>query len=509
MAYINTDIFDCRVCDGLASSTAYMYQAAVNKGLKFDNIGFTGIDNGLITYDKTTLTNEAFWDIFTNSTWSIQEGDKRFFVRPVGGNNQLYDYPVDVISLGGQRIAELNGGFYQGFFRVGNGCDYNVLPSNIGEGWSMEFVINPTDSVEKYRCGRFFKILNDVHPENKGLFFYIGTRAENKWVRYYSTECEFDETCYRYSQSEFFNPGYIKGSVMSDSFFGDEEYLSDTAYNKKDMEIIADGGVETEGENPLNQPNIKEIETDNKFIFFDRSKDGVTTRTWTGDETWILKDVESKDMENFFILANRTKEGMRVRELEDYKESKSKEYSLYDDLFRNAFAFFVDNNGAVGYKYMVRDCDNECGYNILTEKTNNGVVPQDKWSVVHTQFIPVRESDGYSHASDKMVIRIYVDGMLRLQSKELPVFDLRPLNDTDDKQEGVAFNISLGGGTQGLADVVYEDFMSLPTHIYPLEKEFGGSLIGYFKSFKFYDCLKDIEEIRANYQFEKDRFPRT
>jgi hypothetical protein len=97
---------------------------------------------------------------------------------------------------------------------------------------------------------------------------------------------------------------------------------------------------------------------------------------------------------------------------------------------------------------------------------------------------------------------IYVNGKLVMVSKEIPLLDLRKLNDTYDKQESVPFNLSLGGGTQGLADVFYTDFRKLPEYVLPLEEGFGGSFIGYFKSFKFYNCLLNFNEIGKNYEYE-------
>ena len=79
----------------------------------------------------------------------------------------------------------------------------------------------------------------------------------------------------------------------------------------------------------------------------------------------------------------------------------------------------------------------------------------------------------------------------------------RILDDLEEKQEGVPFNISLGGGTQGLAEVVYLNYLRLPEYILPLEKEFGGSFIGWIKSFKFYTCPLNYYEIRQNYNFNK------
>ena len=104
---------------------------------------------------------------------------------------------------------------------------------------------------------------------------------------------------------------------------------------------------------------------------------------------------------------------------------------------------------------------------------------------------------------DTMQIMIYVNGKLVLVSKELPIFNLKLLDDLEEKQEGVPFNISLGGGTQGLAEVVYLNYLRLPEYVLPLEKEFGGSFIGWIKSFKFYTCPLNYYEIRQNYKFNK------
>lgn len=102
-----------------------------------------------------------------------------------------------------------------------------------------------------------------------------------------------------------------------------------------------------------------------------------------------------------------------------------------------------------------------------------------------------------------MQIYIYVNGKLVMVSKELPMLNLKLLNDLKNKQEGVPFNISLGGGTQGLAEVVYLNYMKLPEYVLPLEKEFAGSFIGWLKAFRFYTCPLNYLEITKNYDFSK------
>ena len=74
--------------------------------------------------------------------------------------------------------------------------------------------------------------------------------------------------------------------------------------------------------------------------------------------------------------------------------------------------------------------------------------------------------------------------------------------DMYSKQEGVPFNISLGGGTQGLCDVIYLDYRKLPEYEFPLEKEFAGTFIGYIKALRIYNCGITFSEIVQNAIFD-------
>ena len=99
-----------------------------------------------------------------------------------------------------------------------------------------------------------------------------------------------------------------------------------------------------------------------------------------------------------------------------------------------------------------------------------------------------------------MKLSFYVNGKLKMITKEIPILELRELNDLYSKQEGVPYNISVGGGTQGLCDVIYPLYRDNPFIIYPLEKYFAGSFIGDIKSFRFYSCLLNRNEIENNYK---------
>lgn len=492
-AYIDTTREECIGDSELISTSEYVWDEAVNNGIKLDNIGLTGIDNGLIKYDKNTITDEEFNEIYTNSTFEIDAEDYRLHLNKVGGNNKIYKYNSEIVTKDKMKVARLEGGFYQGFIKTGNGCNYNILPTDLGNGLCFEFTLRPEpfksayyrkttkysevdfnndgwdgaiDNVPYY-TGDYFKddysddnplpILNDMYPENNGIFFYLGTRAENKWWKYYTKEDENTD-------------------------------------------------IETSDGISLNEhPEL--ISSDNKFITYNRTKEGYKATMGHFDDPQIIEMQNHLQLDNYFVIMNRTDGGYTARKIKELKQKSDADYDILGDLYKNAIGFQIKTDGSIGYKYLVRDCESEDGYTIKSEWSYPGMVGYSEWSTVDIRILPIVKFGltdyGYIASQDFMRILIYVNGRLVLYSKELPTIQLRALNDVYDKQEGVPYNISLGGGTQGLCDVVYENYKDVPEYVLFLEKEFGGSFMGYLKSFKFYSCNQDFAKILANNRFEK------
>ena len=101
----------------------------------------------------------------------------------------------------------------------------------------------------------------------------------------------------------------------------------------------------------------------------------------------------------------------------------------------------------------------------------------------------------------KMRIYIYVNGYLIFISKELPEFNFRALDDVYQKQEGVPFSMSLGGGTQGLLETISKDYYHISEYCLPIEANFAGTFIGDIRYFRFYDCFMDLPTIRRKRLF--------
>ena len=447
--YSASDLSECLAADFNAEdATEKNWSSRIEAGneITLNNIGFTGVDNGLIKFTKDRVSNQEFLDIFTKSTYTTKNS---LTLHPISGNTMKFVYPYEVKD----GYVALKGGYYQGFYKV-FGKDYEVLPTKIENEWNLEFVLRKKD----YEVDE--NILNSVEPDNKGIFFYMGLRSENKFSRYYNGNEEvFPE----------------EGEKLS--FMGDDISLSDVR-------------IETENGFDIKNNGEYDIQTDNKHMFFNRTSTGFTTDSWNEEYDVHIRE-EKKPNVNLHLLMNRTSTGYTTDTISEYLDNvEFTKYDIYSDLKNNAFALKINDNGSIGYRYAVVDCENESGYGITEEYSKEGLVGTDEWVTVNVRISRLSEKN--------MKIYIYVNGNLILVSKELPIFNFRELNDVADKQEGVSYNISIGGGTQGLKEGVWLDFYEGYKFDSPLAKDFAGSFIGDIKSFKFYECFVDYTTIKNN-----------
>ena len=158
------------------------------------DIGLTGTDNGLVTgmtAQTITFTNGLVND---SDKFNRLIFDRRFKMFQVTGytntpnfrfsgfeDNILYE----VVSKNSPYIGryhELYGGFYQGFYKL-FGYDYDIFPERMNKGWSVEMLLKPR-LVDEYSPGPGETTLNEIYPNNKDTFFYFGARAENKYYHH-------------------------------------------------------------------------------------------------------------------------------------------------------------------------------------------------------------------------------------------------------------------------------------------------------------------------------------
>lgn len=379
--------------------------------------------------------------------------------------------------------------------------------------------------------------INDTHPNNKGIFFYIGTRAENKWWNLYTVEQGIEEN----NVNKYASTDYIDDSYTTESQDVNSEYLQkddseepsidknyidngyivtensqcnqyvEDGYLEKDEEITEKEDLVTSDGFSFGQPNIIQYDTDNKFLLFDRTEDGFTVKNWEEGTVVTMYDIKKPDLGNYFTLFNRTPKGYTIKTIDSLIEEKNKDYNILKDLYRNALAFQIKDNGSIGFKYLVKDCESEEeNYKIEELFSKENIIIDDEWYNISIKIIPTVPNKVINPLCDnitttakqEMVIYIYVNGKLKLKSEALPMLSLKQLDDLSDKQQAVPFSMSLGGGTQGLCDVINLNYRGLPKDVLPLEKEFCGSFIGYIQKFRFYTCPLNFTEIGENYNFD-------
>ena len=589
--------------NGVLYSTSTWVDAK-NNGVLLEDIGFTGPDNGFISFRKDRISNKDYLDILTGSTYEIEEDDTRLFLSPITGNTLNFDYPMFLDEDETGCFLAFQGGFYQGFYKLfGKEWCYQTLPNGPDYEWNLYFDIRPRSD---YKVG--VTTVNHIHPENKGIFFYLGTRAENKFWPLYKTDEEVTnplkripdddnytnaEICGEESDTDFnkinvvhedymadepeeipesyfeddyiasastddcpcaaqclaeeqnkhenydFDNGYLseddnddvtftisdvyeykyqedsncceggsncgtsdyKESCKCDNFFQDDFY-NDECYNGpkaiedeylgQDADIVEDDITDSFG-HALTKKGYYEIESDNKFLMFDRTKDGFTVNNWIEGTKVTLTARQDWANINYFPIMNRTCTGYTVDNIYKYQEENSIPYNIYKDIKNNAFCLRITDDGAIGYRYSVLDCEaeNEQHYAVREEYSKPGVVKIDEWNkiVVKIAILNPMVSNGkyINKGHRKMKLYFYVNGFLVFISKELDEFNFRELNDTYQKQEGVPYSISLGGGTQGLLESILPDYYNTPDYIFPIEKDFCGTFLGDIKSFKIID----------------------
>jgi hypothetical protein len=247
---VDIDINDNNSFSGetVCSLTTWSGATVYGSGVTLYDIGLTGIDNGFIEYECSASTSgQTFLSAFTGSTLFLSSADTKFCMTRVTGCT--YDYPIDVLTGSTGRYSKLCGGFYQGFFKLSDKTYYKEISDNMFT-WPIEWFtcppvcsgdttvpsgqtccLNPNLAYQCYNDGKpipyNYKVLpdrlsgmggeiekynpcldgwtatfrlnkssesctgntlNNLYPDNKGFFFYMGTRSENKFWNLFSGE---------------------------------------------------------------------------------------------------------------------------------------------------------------------------------------------------------------------------------------------------------------------------------------------------------------------------------
>ncbi len=421
--------------------------------------GLTGIDNGAVQYvDINTLIN---------SNLNLENNIK---LLPVNGFRRNINYNLNIID----DTIEFRGGFMQGFYKI-YGYKHNQLPCNFNNGFSISLKIKPVTNFSETDT------LNTINPNNKGFFFYIGPRSENKfWNEFNGLNPDLDtikESTYDGIKDQDFtiplNPPvhYIKEETNQFLIYGRANpNNSDFGFGTK----IADYYNKNESLKYITRLPKKESEV-NPFLLYGRSNG---TPINSNDESYhndyVTSDGEIIDY------------GTKIASKADDKFTNEKSINVYKDIYNSMLGFKVDTDGRIGVKTISEPtCDDE-NYNVVMKWTKRPILKNDSFNDLFISIDPYSDNECnimfYTKTSFDYITKI----------KWVP----KEFDDNRNKQLGVPYNISIGGGSQGLYESITFDGPDPSDDNLPIFKEFGGSFIGDIKDIKMYNTSISKNDIK-------------
>lgn len=342
-----TDINSWDLNSGLTSYSLTKWSGAKSDNIDLLDWGLTAFDNG--------RTNEMW------SSFNFKPSDTLFSMYRVGYNEVqnpttgetsgvtvTTEYlPIFGITSGTSgNYFELAGGYLQGFFKL-DGYNYELFPSRYNEGITIETLVY-------------------LYPESEGIFYLMGTRAEDKYNPYFSGET-------------FIDGMYISGVTTSEDHY---------------LEAIQE----------------KEVMKDGFSDYADRNKT---------------------------VSVNVPQSG---------------------NIINNIIAFEITSDKKLGYKYV--DGNNQ----VITNKSIRSINPTTGWTMITIVFTP----DGIIDDPDVLEcapartgeFKMCINGRPIWTVPDFPEYFFKRINNDREKQIGVPYSISWGGGSFGLKNSWHYDIQT-------------------------------------------------
>ena len=510
------------------------------------DIGLTGIDNGLVT-GMTGFTITATTGLFTgNNVFNRYTFDSRLKLHQVTGftnspnvrfsgftKRVLYEAITKTASTIGI-YEELYGGFYQGFYKL-FGYDYEIFPKRMSKGWAVEMLLKPRFPVNnEYSPTTGETTLNLIYPNNKNTFFYMGTRAENKFYHHGSGSpssntayTRTDLTCYNTCACA--NSG-ITGSSCIDVY----QPFETTVVHNIGCNCGCNDSVITDI--PELDPKLDDLSNAISFrLCGDPTNPSIGVRAiyFTGGcETTgscYTTGITYTTGYTIFDACSPTK-------IYDYCYSANPAYLASEHWFQ------LD---AVWERYTWMDeCDllyrgglgDISKFVYLDSLANNSVYlieppvtsATDPVTPEQIEIVRLNEKWLINKNYRKGKLKFYINGRLFWVIPNFEEIIPRALDTRKERQVGVPFNISWGGGTQGLRenltfsgcsgatgpyvqdpecfpnnDLSGTTLSGLTTSIL-LEQNFAGSFDGAISQFRMYVTPLSAPEVKHNFKLLKD-----
>lgn len=458
-------------CDNKAVITNSLtrWSGALSSAITINDIGLTGIDTQYVSQ-------------MSGQTISINE-NQSLVLNAVNGNLLFNNQPIKYdIFLRNDYSGEYYlgaGGFFQGFWKL-HEYPLELMPTRMNKGWTMEFLLK----VGCCDCDTCISgvTLNDIYPENKDIFFLIGTRAENKFWNHFSGESGVTTT-----SGIPLAPELIPEQPPSNSFMYWNEFIPNecnpttqatitTTTNKDHAFDIINNVLAFRLDCETNKIGYRKMAFSGVCVndvsyHITGGTSGVTATTITGSHMEALAVLEERMSNNPIPITG----------------------SCSAETWAHVVVKFIRN-------FTLDGCD----------LYNRGGINKIDFNESSTYLKLLRYQNEIDWRKGKLVF--YINGKKHFIVDDFEEIIPRQLDTHREKQQGVPFNISWGGGTQGLMESItvngWNSGIEQDSKDYRLlmEKNFAGTWCGGYSVLKIYDKPLENYEIINNFCQYTNRF---
>lgn len=382
-----TNIKSWNLNTGLTLISLTKWNQAKSDNLNLYDFGLTGYDNGRLNNMLTGITLTSY--------------DNKLKLYRVGENNasgQTSYSGYTITPYTGTSVGNyfyLTGGYLQGFFKL-HEYNYELFPPRYNNGITIETIV-------------------ELLPESQGIFFLMGTRAEDKYNPYFSGETA------------------ITGQTTYMDIYGDTKYK------------YTFSGITTSEDNYLEGFNKTQI---NKIAF--------------PEPEYMKVDVDDDNVQ-------------------------------LDNVRNNVIAFEITEDGNIGYKYVDND-------GIIIQNYSPNTITKIGWTIIDIVFTPYNLIPNYNPETYNCYPRrlgslmFYINGRKFWKVDNFLEWYCTPLINDREKQLGVPFNISWGGGSFGLehswhfsGNTTNPLVQDIRKNELLIQKYFNNSYIGNIQKLRMYD----------------------
>ncbi len=362
------------------------------------DFGLTAFDNGRTDSMDSSLTLSQY-DSF--------KLHRIGYNTPTGGT--FYDQHI-ITPISGSSVGNyfnLDSGYFQGFFKLYN-YDYEQLPARYNKGITIETLL-------------------EILPQSQGIFYYMGTRAEDKYNKYFEGEA-----------------GIVTGITYT---VGGKSTGNTNTYS---------GRTTSEG----------------NYLTSDIKNEKILSSFPQPEYAYIQIDESAAQIEN---------------------------------ISNNVIAFDLTSDYRIGYRYINKD-------GLVSRNVSPNSITKIGWTVISIVYEPYEDLtiyDGNAYTKDinrNGDLNIYINGRLFWKISDFNEFYFIELKNDKEKQLGVPFTISWGGGSFGLKHSYHFSGNTITKDILKdnltIEKYFNDSFIGNIQKLRVYDNALTSTEILNNAIFE-------